>query len=381
MQCFLLLYIRKETLHLLMSNRQYKYHYFYKIINKNTHQYYFGIHSTNNLNDNYMGSGSFLKREYKKWGKDNFVKEILKFFDDRKTLAEYEAKVVNENILSDPLCLNVSKGGITGFEYGFTVGLVTVRDSDGNCFDVKKTDPRYISGELQSVNKHSVPVRDKFGKTFRVPVDDPRYISGELVIVSKGNKGGTGRTYVMKGEECKFILKEELQQYLDDGWVQKSRCKGRVSPTKGNIWIHKDGIMKCINKDDLETYIKDGWQKGRLVNTLKNQIGIMKDGVSKYINPEDLDKYLSDGWQKGMQSRNKGKITVYDETGKVFHITKDDPRWINKEVKLVQFKNGPASKGTVYVHNDTQIKRVKKDKLQEYLDNGWELGMKPKKHS
>ena len=376
MQCFLLLYIHKETLHLLMSNRQYKYHYFYKIINKNTQQYYFGIHSTNDLNDNYMGSGSFLKREYKKWGKDNFVKEILKFFDDRKTLAEYEAKVVNENILSDPLCLNVAKGGITGFEDGFTVGLITVRDSDGNCFDVKKTDSRYLSGELQSINKHSVPVRDKFGKTFRVPVDDPRYISGELVIVSKGNKGGTGRTYVMKGEECKFILKEELQQYLDDGWVQKSRCKGRVSPTKGNIWIHRDGIMKCINKMELNNYIDNGWQRGRLVNTLKNRIGIMKGGVSKYINSEDLDKYLNEGWQKGMQSRNKGKITVYDETGKVFHINKDDPRWINKEVTLVQFKNGPSCKDLKYINKSGNIKRVKPELLQQYINDGWKIGMK-----
>lgn len=141
MQCFLLLYKHKETLHLLMSNRRYKYHYFYKITNKNTQQYYFGIHSTNNLNDNYMGSGTFLKREYKKWGKEHFVKEILKFFNDRETLAEYESKVVNEDILSDPLCLNVAKGGITGFEDGFTIGLVTVRDSDGKCFDVKKNRP------------------------------------------------------------------------------------------------------------------------------------------------------------------------------------------------------------------------------------------------
>ena len=51
---------------------------------------------------------------------------------------------------------------------------------------------------------------------------------------------------------------------------------------------------------------------------------------------------------------------------------------INKEVKLIQFKNGPASKGTIYIHNEDQIKRVKKDKLQEYLDNGWKLGMRDK---
>ena len=136
--------------------------------------------------------------------------------------------------------------------------------------------------------------------------------------------------------------------------------------------------MKCINKDNLSTYTDDGWQKGRLVNTLKNQIGIMKDGASKYINPEELDKYISEGWHKGMQSRNKGKITVYDEIGNVFHITKDDPRWINKEVKLVQFKNGPSCKGLKYIHKDGNIKRVKSELLEQYLNNGWKLGMKDK---
>ena len=359
-----------------MNNKTYKYHYFYRIINKNTQQYYFGIHSTNNLNDNYMGSGVFLKKEYKKWGKDSFIKEILKFFESREKLIKYEQTIVNENILSDPLCLNIIKGGIAGLEDGFTTGLVTVRDDSGNCFDVKNTDTRFLSGELVSVNKGMVTVRDKFGKTFKVHVSDPRYVSGELIIVSKGNKGGTDRTYVMKGEECKFILREELQQHLDNGWVQRSKCKGRVSPTKDNIWIHKDGIMKCVNKIELNNYINDGWQKGRLVNTLKNQIGIKKDGVSKYINPEDLDKYINDGWQKGMQSRNKGKMTVYDKAGNIFHVTKDDPRWINKEVSLVQFKNGPSCKGLKYINKDGNIKRVKPELLNRYLKDGWKIGMK-----
>ena len=35
----------------------------------------------------------------------------------------------------------------------------------------------------------------------------------------------------------------------------------------------------------------------------------------------------------------------------------------------------------LYIHKENQIKRVKKDKLQEYLNNGWILKMRPKKHS
>ena len=70
--------------------REYKYHYLYKITNKLTDQFYIGIHSTNNLNDNYMGSGTLLKRDYKIYGRDNFTKEIIKFFDNRSDLIKYE---------------------------------------------------------------------------------------------------------------------------------------------------------------------------------------------------------------------------------------------------------------------------------------------------
>lgn len=35
---------------------EYKYHYFYKVINLLNNKYYYGVHSTNDLNDHYMGS-------------------------------------------------------------------------------------------------------------------------------------------------------------------------------------------------------------------------------------------------------------------------------------------------------------------------------------
>ena len=57
-----------------------KFHYFYRIENIINNFYYYSIHSTDNLNDGYMGSGRCLKRAQKIYGIENFVKTITYFY-------------------------------------------------------------------------------------------------------------------------------------------------------------------------------------------------------------------------------------------------------------------------------------------------------------
>ena len=75
-----------------------RYHYFYKIINTINNKYYYGIHTTDNIYDGYSGSGELLKLVYKKYGKENCIKYILKFFEDRKSLLQYEKEIINTQI-------------------------------------------------------------------------------------------------------------------------------------------------------------------------------------------------------------------------------------------------------------------------------------------
>ena len=71
-----------------------KYNYFYKITNKLNNHFYYGIHMTHDLNDNYMGSGIRLNNAYKKYGLHNFEKEIISYFDNNSQAIKNPIKIV-----------------------------------------------------------------------------------------------------------------------------------------------------------------------------------------------------------------------------------------------------------------------------------------------
>ena len=60
-----------------MSRKEKKYHYIYKTTCSLTKRYYYGMHSTNNLNDGYLGSGSELSKSIKRYGREIHSKKIF----------------------------------------------------------------------------------------------------------------------------------------------------------------------------------------------------------------------------------------------------------------------------------------------------------------
>mgnify|MGYP006054689229 FL=1 len=91
-----------------------KYHYTYKTINLINGRYYLGMHSTNSIDDGYLGSGKRLYYELNKYGRDNFKFEILKYFNSREELVQAEISLITEHDLKNPNCLNLSVGGSGG---------------------------------------------------------------------------------------------------------------------------------------------------------------------------------------------------------------------------------------------------------------------------
>jgi len=100
-----------------MPRKQYDYHFIYRTTNNVNNKFYVGMHSTSNLEDGYIGSGTHLWHSIKKHGRENFTCEILEFCTDRESLREREKSIVNIDLLKDPLCMNICKGG-RGDRYG-----------------------------------------------------------------------------------------------------------------------------------------------------------------------------------------------------------------------------------------------------------------------
>ena len=128
---------------------KHKYNYFYKITNKKNGHYYYGVHSTDDLEDGYMGSGTRLKKAFEKYGIENFEKEIIKYCSNREEAYRLESDYVTESLIKDEDCYNIILGG----EQFCTEFLVAVKDSSGKKFLVHEKDPRYLSGELSGVTR------------------------------------------------------------------------------------------------------------------------------------------------------------------------------------------------------------------------------------
>lgn len=128
-----------------------KYHLLYKITNVIDNTFYIGIHSTNNLDDGYFGSGIRIKRSVNKYGKENHRFEIIEKLPSRQTLLLREFEIVDEELLRNPLCLNLCKGG-----YGQNKGM-TFNNETKKKFSIAKTgkrNPNYGKERSEDFKRH-----------------------------------------------------------------------------------------------------------------------------------------------------------------------------------------------------------------------------------
>jgi hypothetical protein len=202
----------------------------YKVTNKINNKYYIGKHQTKNLNDDYMGSGKLIKRAIKKYGIENFIKEILFVFDNEKEMNDKEKELVLLNEMSYNLCYG-GKGG-----FGF------INDKKLNLYGKNGSSEH----GLENLS---------FGRIYIKNLTESELINYKNKL-SKSHK----KKYT-EGYENPFKNKKHKQETKEKiGLKNKESQKGIKNSQFGSYWITNGIINKKIKSLDL---IPEGWYKGR----------------------------------------------------------------------------------------------------------------------
>lgn len=92
-------------------------HIIYKVTCTINGMIYIGYHSTNDVNDSYLGSGKYLLNAIKKYGSNKFRKEILYVFENKNDALLKEAEIVNIEFVRRKDTYNLKIGGEGGWDY------------------------------------------------------------------------------------------------------------------------------------------------------------------------------------------------------------------------------------------------------------------------
>lgn len=207
-----------------------KYHYIYKTTCIITNRFYIGMHSTDNLEDGYIGSGKRLWHSINKHGKDNHIKEILEFLPDRESLKAREREIVNQEMLNEELCMNLKLGG----EGGNT-------SIDGTPIGGDKFKAANVYWNLPENREKN---RLRASETLKKLWLTPEYRNKKLSAINPFS----GKTH---SEASKQKMREKA-----------SERKGNKNSQFGTCWITNEIESKKILKGDS---IPEGWRLGRKI--------------------------------------------------------------------------------------------------------------------
>jgi group I intron endonuclease len=228
-----------------MPRGEKKYHYLYKTTNLKNGKFYVGMHSTDNLYDGYLGSGMYLRRSIRKYGKDNFKLEILEFFGTREILIEQEEKL-NLNFIKDSMCMNLRTGG-TSAVLGNTFAKGTRSEESKAKMRKPKTEEHKKNIALANIGK-------KASKKTRKKMSDSR--CGENNVMY-GRKGGKNPLYGKKSNNPNY-------SYQLKKWAEKKRKQ---------VFQFKDNELIASYSSTYEAAEKTGIHR---VNISKAARGVLK---------------------------------------------------------------------------------------------------------
>lgn len=207
----------------------------YKITNKINGKAYIGKHQTRSLDDTYMGSGKYLKHAIKKYGIENFTKEILFIFETEEEMNFMEKQIVTLDFCNSTETYNICEGGQGGFSYINNSGI-------RNGFEKTRNNPDV----LEKIMIGSIKGSESFKKKLKeCPEFKAKHTENYTKNFVSDGSVWSGRKH----------SKESIEK------MSKPKNVGSTNSQYGTMWITNGEVNTKVKK---ESQIPDGWKKGRV---------------------------------------------------------------------------------------------------------------------
>jgi Putative endonuclease segE, GIY-YIG domain len=243
------------------------YYYVYQITNLLNGKIYVGKHkSAKHPSENkYYGSGKQITAAIKKYGIENFKKEVIHYCSSMEEMSNKEAEIVTEDFVKRTDTYNMHKGGPGGWDHYNGTNAHRKNSSKGG----KKTSKQLNEFIAEQKTNNTEWWKDWCSK------------------VSKSNKNKNNNGWINFTPE--EYQKRRLQKSLDSSGEKNSQF--------GKFWI-SNVLTKEVRRITINDTMPEGWVRGKKGHIPKKLW--VNNGVKEhYILIEKEQEYVSKGFSSG----------------------------------------------------------------------------------
>lgn len=334
--------------------------YIYRITNLTNKKQYVGKKESSVVVEDYFGSGIQITAAIKKYGVENFSREILQWCESLEELNEAEKFWIRESDSKVPKGYNLSDGGDGATLCGELNGMYGKQHTEEAINKISESLKQQYKDGIREPNHLFGEANDMYG---RHHTEESKKKMSEA---QKGKRLGVKlseetKTKMSNSAKASFASGERSSKGEKNGFYGKhhtEETKKKLSEShKGKTWTEEQKLAQSIRQ-------KEEFALGlRVARDLNGEANPM------------YGKHHSEEAKRKISEKNRGR-KASEETKKKLSAAQKGRKHTEESIEKMRQSAKGRNKGKIFICNGENLKRIYPEQLNEYIKLGYRKGKK-----